>query len=167
MCKFSGVQRASGKKVNAWICAPATARDLGSVRERAKFWELQGKGSPGGRGEGGPGGREGGPGRVDPGRGGSGEKQEEKQEKQEGQVSSRVCVCSTGRVLMSVHFLLSRLRATAGLTPASSESAWRKGGGRGGGGGPPPFPHRTLSSHSLDLSSRGLPADATRPQQPT
>ena len=30
MCKFSGVQRANGKKVNAWIRAPATARDLES-----------------------------------------------------------------------------------------------------------------------------------------
>ena len=28
MCKFSGVPRASGKKVNAWMRAPATARDL-------------------------------------------------------------------------------------------------------------------------------------------
>ena len=28
MCKFSGVQPASAMKVNAWICAPATDRDL-------------------------------------------------------------------------------------------------------------------------------------------
>ena len=45
---------------------------------------------------------------------------------------------------------------TAGLTPASSESAWRKGGG---------LPHHSpiipFSSHSLDLSSRGFSADAT------
>ena len=31
MCKFSGVQRASAQKFNAWICAPAAARDLESA----------------------------------------------------------------------------------------------------------------------------------------
>ncbi len=30
MCKFSGVKPASAMKVNAWICAPATDRDLES-----------------------------------------------------------------------------------------------------------------------------------------
>ena len=30
MCKFSGVKPASSMKVNAWICAPATDRDLES-----------------------------------------------------------------------------------------------------------------------------------------
>ena len=31
VCKFSGVQRASAKRVHAWICAPATDRDLDSA----------------------------------------------------------------------------------------------------------------------------------------
>ena len=30
MCKFSGIKPASAMKVNAWICAPATDRDLES-----------------------------------------------------------------------------------------------------------------------------------------
>ena len=30
MCKFSGFKPASAMKVNAWICAPATDRDLES-----------------------------------------------------------------------------------------------------------------------------------------
>ena len=30
MCNFSGVKPASSMKVNAWICAPATDRDLES-----------------------------------------------------------------------------------------------------------------------------------------
>ena len=41
MCKFSGVKLASAMKVNAWICAPATDRDLesglsGSTRFRTR-----------------------------------------------------------------------------------------------------------------------------------
>ena len=35
MCKFSGVQRASAKTLNAWICAPATARDLDSAQRKS------------------------------------------------------------------------------------------------------------------------------------
>ena len=31
MCKFSGVKPASAMKVNAWISAPATDRDLESL----------------------------------------------------------------------------------------------------------------------------------------
>ena len=30
MCKFLGVKLASAMKVNAWLCAPATDRDLES-----------------------------------------------------------------------------------------------------------------------------------------
>ena len=52
-----------------------------------------------------------------------------------GQVSSRVCVCSKGQVLLSVHFLLSRLLAYRGAHARKFrvcvEKGWRP---------PPPFP---------------------------
>ena len=35
MCTFSGVKPASGMKVNAWTCAPATDRDLESGLSRS------------------------------------------------------------------------------------------------------------------------------------
>ena len=80
--------------------------------------------------------------------------------------------------------LLSRLRANRGAHARKFrvcvEKGWEWGGVGGGGwvgrGEPPPSPrspssppflHHALSSHNLDLSSRSLSSDATRPQQPT
>ena len=40
MCKFSGVKPASAMKVKAWICAPATDRDLESGSSKSiKCWD--------------------------------------------------------------------------------------------------------------------------------
>ena len=55
-------------------------------------------------------------------------------------------------------FLLSRLRANRGAHARMFRVCVEKGWGT-----PPPFPQHTLSSRSLDLSTRGLPADATQP----
>ena len=35
MCNFLGVQRASAKKVNGWICATVTARGLESAQRKS------------------------------------------------------------------------------------------------------------------------------------
>ena len=73
-----------------------------------------------------------------------------------GQVSSRVCVCSTGRVLVSKWFPFCHDCALiAGLAPASSESAWRKGGT------PPPFSHFAQPRPLLTEPPRGLDPGTT------
>ena len=75
---------------------------------------------------------------------------------------SRQCLLHGSRLGVQMVSFLSRLRANRGaharMFRVCVEKGWRT---------PPPLPQHTLSSRSLDLSSRGLPADATRPQQPT
>ena len=74
---------------------------------------------------------------------------------------SRLCVLHGSRLGVQMVSFLSRLRANRGAHARKFRVCVEKGWGA-----PTPFPHRTLSSRSLDLSSRGLSTDASRPQQP-